>query len=300
MKPSPSPVFEHAQAQCLVRTRMPASHQDIAEFDLFLYQEKSFFFDDNRATLSGSTGTLQHFALVFGSYRQIVHSKSLNRLLTSNSSTSGTATIEDRCIDLFSRGQPLHDGPVDDAQLIDSPLLMRIHSSCFTGETMFSARCDCAYQLEHAMQQLSGNKDGGIVVYLSQEGRGIGIEEKLRAYNLQDSLGLDTVCANLALDLPVDARRYELAAAILRDLLPVSHDEIISVSLLTNNPDKIQQLEKCGIDVVIQVPIIHEKLMQRKHDSDGEVLVSSELETYLKTKADKMNHIIPPFCPTGK
>ncbi|KAI8089113.1 GTP cyclohydrolase II-domain-containing protein [Halteromyces radiatus] len=116
--------------------------------------------------------------------------------------------------------------------------LVRIHSECFTGETVHSGRCDCGEQLDEAMRQmqLAGR---GVIVYLRQEGRGIGLLEKLKAYNLQD-LGHDTVAANVLLNHPADGRTYGIANAILKDL------QISQVHLLTNNPDKIKQLESYG------------------------------------------------------
>ncbi|CAO3593532.1 unnamed protein product [Absidia cylindrospora] len=116
--------------------------------------------------------------------------------------------------------------------------LVRVHLECFTGETVHSGRCDCGEQLDEAMRQmqLAGR---GVIVYLRQEGRGIGLLEKLKAYNLQD-LGHDTVAANVLLNHPADGRTYGIANAILKDL------QVSQVHLLTNNPDKIQQLESYG------------------------------------------------------
>ncbi|KAJ1932489.1 GTP cyclohydrolase II, partial [Kickxella alabastrina] len=136
--------------------------------------------------------------------------------------------------------------------LIDAPLV-RIHSECFTGETVSSVRCDCGYQLAEAMRLIQ--KEGrGVIVYLRQEGRGIGLLEKLKAYNLQD-MGHDTVDANLLLNHPADARTYGAARAILVDL------GVSKMRLLTNNVDKIRQICGAGagsssrLEVVCHVPM---------------------------------------------
>ncbi|KAI9139574.1 GTP cyclohydrolase II-domain-containing protein [Paraphysoderma sedebokerense] len=140
------------------------------------------------------------------------------------------------------------------------PPLVRIHSECFTGETLFSIRCDCGEQLQQAMKRIM--KEGsGVIVYLRQEGRGIGLLDKLRAYNLQD-LGHDTVTANLLLHHPADLRSYDIASNILMDL------NIENIRLLTNNPDKIEQLEREGVKVtkrVSMVPKSWKKMMMGKN-----------------------------------
>ncbi|KAJ3145881.1 GTP cyclohydrolase II [Geranomyces michiganensis] len=126
--------------------------------------------------------------------------------------------------------------------------LVRIHSCCFTGETLRSLRCDCAEQLEEAMRCMA-KANRGVVLYLKQEGRGIGLRDKLRAYNLID-LGHDTMAANLLLGHPPDARSYEIASAMLRDL------GVGRVRLLTNNPDKLRHLERDGVVVTERVPMV--------------------------------------------
>ena len=147
--------------------------------------------------------------------------------------------------------------------------LLRIHSSCFTGDVLGSHRCDCGEQLQASLKTVAKH-GSGIVIYLHQEGRGIGLLEKLKAYNLQDT-GLDTLDANLALGHPGDAREYSAGVGILRDL------GIESVRLLTNNPSKVTEMRAAGINVVDRVPIIAERITKQNYK-------------YLKTKAERMNH----------
>ena len=150
------------------------------------------------------------------------------------------------------------------------PVLSRIHSECLTGDALFSVKCDCGPQLQAAMQAVQ--KEGrGVIVYLRQEGRGIGLINKIRAYRLQDQ-GLDTVEANVALGLPVDARDFTLAKQIYDYL------NIREVRLLTNNPEKIQTLKDSGINVVERIAL--------------HVGENVENERYLHTKADKLGHLI--------
>ena len=150
------------------------------------------------------------------------------------------------------------------------PVLARLHSECLTGDALFSKRCDCGPQLEAAMQAIQ--KEGrGVILYLRQEGRGIGLINKIRAYQLQDT-GLDTVEANLHLGLPVDARNF----AIAKDMLAVLN--IKELRLMTNNPDKVQVFEELGIHVVERMAL--------------EVGRNPENEFYLNTKADKLGHLL--------
>lgn len=153
--------------------------------------------------------------------------------------------------------------------------LVRIHSECYTGETAWSARCDCGEQLDEAarLMSLPSNRAGGIIIYLRQEGRGIGLGEKLKAYNLQD-LGSDTVEANLLLRHPADARSYGLATAMLLDL---GQDEI---RLLTNNPDKIRAVEGPNREVIVRERVEMVPLSWRGRGG----FRSKEVEGYLKTK----------------
>ncbi|MDN3545211.1 MAG: GTP cyclohydrolase II [Roseateles asaccharophilus] len=147
-------------------------------------------------------------------------------------------------------------------------VLLRMHSECFTGDILGSLRCDCGEQLALALQRIEA--EGGIVIYLrGHEGRGIGLAQKLRAYALQDT-GLDTVEANLALGLPIDARRFDAAADILRDL------RVRSVRLMSNNPFKEAALNELGIEVVAR--------------EGHEVESNEESGRYLKTKREKLGH----------
>ncbi|PGH06479.1 GTP cyclohydrolase II [Blastomyces parvus] len=178
--------------------------------------------------------------------------------------------------------------------------LVRIHSECYTGETAWSARCDCGEQLDEAarlMSQTTASQEqnpGGVIIYLRQEGRGIGLSEKLKAYNLQD-LGNDTVEANLILRHPADARSYGLATAMLVDLgLGVDSANNSGIRLLTNNPDKVMAVEGPNREVVVKerVPMI--PLAWRSGGQKG--IRSTEIEDYLRTKAsDIMSPFLSPF-----
>lgn len=152
-------------------------------------------------------------------------------------------------------------------------VLVRLHSECITGEAFGSLKCECGPQLQSAMDAVQDNPDGGVIIYLrGQEGRGIGLLNKLKAYALQEQ-GLDTVDANLALGLPSEAREYGAAVAILNDL------GITSVKLLTNNPAKSKFLDEAGIRVNETVPLI--------------VGLAAENAGYLDAKRDRMGHTIP-------
>jgi len=149
-----------------------------------------------------------------------------------------------------------------------TPTLVRIHSECLTGDLFGSKRCDCGEQLDTAMKLAA--EQGGVVVYLRQEGRGIGLINKLKAYNLQDQ-GYNTAEANTHLGLEVDGRQYEVAIQILEDL------GITAIELMTNNPLKIQAIEESGIEVKSRVPIV----IPPKKENLG----------YLKTKEELMGHL---------
>ncbi len=155
-------------------------------------------------------------------------------------------------------------------ELDNQAVLVRVHSACLTGDAFSSLRCDCGKQLKQAMQ-IIGQEKKGVILYMSQEGRGIGLVEKIRAYNLQDK-GMDTVEANQALGHKVDLRDYGIGAQILVDL------GVKQLRLLTNNPRKIVGLEGYGLKVVERVPI--------------EIAPNAVNYKYLKTKKDKMGHQI--------
>ncbi|MCS5525741.1 MAG: GTP cyclohydrolase II [Candidatus Poseidoniaceae archaeon] len=150
------------------------------------------------------------------------------------------------------------------------PVLVRVHSECLTGDAFGSLRCDCGSQLDAALRAIA-EKGWGVVLYLRQEGRGIGLHAKIKAYHLQDK-GADTLDANLMLGLPADARNYRIASTMLNSL------GVSEVCLLSNNPDKVSQLEEHGIKVAEMMPLI--------------VGVGSENREYLETKVQRMGHEI--------
>ena len=148
--------------------------------------------------------------------------------------------------------------------------LVRVHSQCLTGDVLTSQRCDCRAQLELSMKKI-GQAPSGILLYLPQEGRGIGLMNKLRAYELQDG-GMDTVEANVSLGFAADAREYDFPAQILKKL------GARKIRLLSNNPDKVKQLESAGVKVVERIPC--------------QPRISRISRTYLQTKKRKMGHLI--------
>jgi GTP cyclohydrolase II len=151
-----------------------------------------------------------------------------------------------------------------------TPPLVRIHSQCLTGDVFGSLRCDCRLQLELALQKIS-EAGAGILLYEQQEGRGIGLMAKLRAYELQDQ-GMDTVEANVKLGFAADCREYELPAKVLQQL------GVKSVRLMTNNPEKVAAMEQAGIAVAERV--------------SAEVAPQETFAAYLKTKQEKMGHLL--------
>jgi len=156
-----------------------------------------------------------------------------------------------------------------DPQLLSSTTpLLRVHSECFTGDVLGSLRCDCGAQLESALSKIEA-EGSGIIIYMRQEGRGIGLMNKVRAYQLQDQ-GLDTVDANLQLGLPADARDYTMAAQIMR------HFGIKQARLLTNNPQKKAALEKLGVGMLTREGLESEPHALNRH--------------YLQTKKTKLGH----------
>jgi GTP cyclohydrolase II len=151
-----------------------------------------------------------------------------------------------------------------------APVLARVHSECLTGDVLFSQRCDCGAQLEGALKKIAA-EGRGILLYLRQEGRGIGLVNKIRAYRLQEA-GADTVEANLALGFHADARNYELCRPMLQQF------GITRLKLMTNNPRKIDAMEKLGVKVVERVPLLVNR--------------NAFNSSYLDTKAAKLGHMM--------
>lgn len=263
---------------CLARARIPTTQGP--EIFLHLYENNI----DNK----------EHLAIVFG---EDIRSKSLYKVRPND-------TQQDRMTrgayigklfpgrteaDFDSKlNKKLHfdkeTGEIikDRATTYCDPVIVRIHSECYTGETAWSARCDCGEQFDEA-GKIMGALVHGCMVYLRQEGRGIGLGEKLKAYNLQD-LGADTVQANLILRHPADGRNFSLATAILLDL------GLTEIKLLTNNPDKILAVEGKNREVKVleRVPMV--PLAWSKDGEEG--IKSKEIEGYLSTKIERMGHLL--------
>ncbi|KAL9101825.1 MAG: hypothetical protein Q9163_002950 [Psora crenata] len=266
------------EVNCVVRARIPTVTG--AEMFLHLYQNN---IDDK-----------EHLAIVFGSS---IRSQSLD-------APRPNETELDRMIrgayvgrlhpgrlssryDTQSPETRVSDPSVESLQAVMAPPLVRIHSECYTGETAWSARCDCGEQLDEAARLMSlPSSSGGVIVYLRQEGRGIGLGEKLKAYNLQD-LGSDTVEANLLLRHPADARSYGLATAMLLDL-GMGGDS--GIKLLTNNPDKVRAVEGPNREVIVRERVPMVPLAWKTGGKKG--IHSEEIEGYLRTKIGKMGHML--------
>jgi len=152
----------------------------------------------------------------------------------------------------------------------ENPILLRLHSECLTGDALFSQRCDCGEQLKAALKQIA-SEGKGILLYLRQEGRGIGLVNKLKAYALQDS-GADTVEANHRLGLPADARNYDFCREMLGEL------GVKKLRVMTNNPRKLKALENLGFEVIDRVPLVVGSGVHNK--------------SYLKTKANRLGHLL--------
>ncbi|KAK3326899.1 GTP cyclohydrolase II-domain-containing protein [Apodospora peruviana] len=263
------------EVECAVRARIPTTSG--AEMFLHLYTNNV----DNK----------EHLAIVFG--RQI-RSRSLDAPREGETELDRlvrgayTGRLYPGREESGLAGPQIDDGNTStqegvNEQKEETTPLVRIHSECYTGETVWSARCDCGEQLDEAarLMSLSSNKAGGIIVYLRQEGRGIGLGEKLKAYNLQD-LGNDTVEANLLLRHPADARSYGLATAILLDL---GQKEI---RLLTNNPEKIRAVEGPHREIIVKERVAMVPLSWKGRGG----FRAPEVEGYLKTKIEKMGHML--------
>ncbi|ODA78905.1 hypothetical protein RJ55_04495 [Drechmeria coniospora] len=261
------------EVQCIVRARIPT----VAGAEMFLH------------LYSNNVDSKEHLAIVFGKH---IRSRSLDAPREGETEMDrmvrGAYTgrlYPGRTTSGVEASEPATPSPSPSA---GQPPLVRIHSECYTGETAWSARCDCGEQLDEAarLMGLAGNAAGGIIVYLRQEGRGIGLGEKLKAYNLQD-LGSDTVEANLLLRHPADARSYGLATAMLLDL--GQRD----VRLLTNNPEKIRAVEGPNREVVVKERVAMVPLSWKGEGG----FRSREVEGYLKTKIEKMGHMLEAAGP---
>ncbi|ORY69096.1 GTP cyclohydrolase II-domain-containing protein [Pseudomassariella vexata] len=258
------------EVQCIVRARIPTVTG--TEMWLHLY--------------SNNVDTKEHLAIVFGNN---IRSRSLDE--PREDETEMDRMIRGAYVGRLFPGRATSgmmgtgaEGEAGKDGGNGSSPLVRIHSECYTGETAWSARCDCGEQLDEAARLMSlpsQQESGGIIIYLRQEGRGIGLGEKLKAYNLQD-LGSDTVEANLLLRHPADARSYGLATAILRDL---GQEEI---RLLTNNPEKIRAVEGPNREVKVLERVAMVPLSWKGRGG----FKSKEVEGYLKTKIEKMGHML--------
>lgn len=273
--PGPKLLDALPEVNCIVRARIPTTTG--TEMFLHLYQN--------------NVDSKEHLAIVFGPH---VRSRSLDAVregetemdrmirgaytgrLYPGRTTSGMSAAEIEA----QRRQEEADKTAP---------LVRIHSECYTGETVWSARCDCGEQLDEAarLMSLPEAKSGGVIVYLRQEGRGIGLGEKLKAYNLQD-LGSDTVEANLLLRHPADARSYGLATAMLVDL-GLGGER--GIKLLTNNPDKVRAVEGPNREVICRERVAMVPLAWSSGGQKG--FSSAEVGNYLKTKVRLTVRLVP-------
>lgn len=306
------PVAEAVKVKCMARTRVPTPHGPVF---LHLYHNNR----DSKEHLAVVVDPAQ-LNTISPQFAPPIRSRSLDAVW-SDSETEADRITRGAYVGRLSPTSQQPSSPEAHPNIttndIPSPLI-RIHSECFTGETIGSMRCDCGEQLDEAIRQISQPimlpptvgrpttiPGRGAVVYLRQEGRGIGLLSKIRAYNLQD-LGHDTVTANLMLGHGADERGYEVAAAILRDLgLGTEVGE--GVRLLTNNPDKVQALEKEDIRIVERVPMVPRSWQRRQHqlehgvgeDTGGLTMIGGgevhgeDLDKYLRTKVLKMGHMLP-------
>ncbi|KAL6927295.1 hypothetical protein ACO0SA_003593 [Hanseniaspora valbyensis] len=285
--------------ECIARARIPTTrdpnHSTYPEIFLHLYKNNR----DNK----------EHLAIVFG---EDIRSKSLfkkkrpdetqyERLI--RGAYIGKLTPEREIADSYNGITLQFDPKTGDLisnfgeDTFHGRLPVRIHSECFTGETAWSARCDCGEQFDLAGDYILQSdvkskmcQQHGVIVYLRQEGRGIGLSEKLKAYNLQD-LGKDTVEANLLLNHPADGRDFSIASSILMDL------QLSEVDLLTNNPDKLKAIEIEGkLKCTSRIPMVplswNEEGENNNSSNSHSGIRSKEVESYLRTKIEKMGHLL--------
>ena len=315
--PTQSSPITPAKVTCMARTRVPTPHGTV-----FLH-----LYHNNR-------DSKEHLAIVVDP-AQLSHDDSSISAPPIRSSTldavwSDSETESERLtrgayVGRLSPTSHIASSPgyQRNSRIIDTipPPLVRIHSECFTGETIGSMRCDCGEQLDEAIRLMSQPilipsarhsesptriPGRGVVIYMRQEGRGIGLLSKIRAYNLQD-LGHDTVTANLMLGHGADERGYEVATAILQDL-GLGSPTGEGVRLLTNNPDKVRAMEKEGLKIAERVPMIPRSW--KKNDEGERIAIDSrerkagatmvggdavhgeDLEKYLRTKVLRMGHML--------
>ena len=229
----------------------------------------------------------EHLAIVFGSH---IQSRSLFEVRPEETEQERmnrgayTGTLYPGRISSYDDTASMMESVQSSKSQSAEPPLVRIHSECYTGETAWSARCDCGEQLDEAARLMSlPESGGGVIIYLRQEGRGIGLAEKLKAYNLQD-LGSDTVEANLLLRHPADARTYGLATAMLMDL-GLGGDR--GIRLLTNNPDKIRAVEGPNREVVVKERQAMVPLSWKTGGKQG--VNGKHVDDYLSTKVCKLH-----------
>ncbi|KAF3920275.1 hypothetical protein AA313_de0208657 [Arthrobotrys entomopaga] len=255
--------------QCVVRTRIPTKYG--VDMYLHLYKNNN---DDK-----------EHLAMVFG---QSIVSSSLFAPQANDTEASRRLRGASDQLPSFPKFRASATRPAVGAEL-DLPLV-RVHSECFTGETVWSVRCDCGDQLDSAAKLICESpSQHGVIIYLRQEGRGIGLANKLKAYNLQDQ-GSDTVEANQRLGYPVDERSYSIGTSILCDL-GLGGPGAPAIRLLTNNPEKV-----IGIRGPLDQVKVHEVLPMKpsacKEAAKGDTILPAELMSYLQTKAQKLGHTI--------
>ncbi|KAI2736014.1 hypothetical protein DTO013E5_9169 [Penicillium roqueforti] len=265
------PITTLPKVECAVRARIPTTTG--SELWLHVYQNDI----DNK----------EHLAFVFGDQ---IKSRSLNMTREGDTEMGRmirgaySGRLQPGCTRSHSSHQLDHEQKFRPKA---DPPLVRVHSECYTGETAWSARCDCGDQLDEAARMMIASWSG-VIVYLRQEGRGIGLKEKLKAYNLQD-MGLDTVDANLSLGLPADARTYGIATAILMDLGLGNDSGSNGIRLLTNNPEKLEAIEGPHKEITVKerVPMI--PLVWTSLGDEAEK--SPELYEYIRTKFNRMGHL---------